>query len=98
MLPLEDPAGDLMDITPDGKYVMVAFRGPAPVSVPHSAQGSCPGIGIIEIDDSGTTGRLAGVLRTTNNVADEVEIKAGSFPGGVPYSGAERKLPKADTK
>jgi hypothetical protein len=89
MLPLDDPAGDLMDITPDGKYLMVAFRGPAPVSVKHSAQGSCPGIGIVQIDENGTTGRLAGVLRTTNKVGD-VEITEGLFSGGVPYSGAER--------
>jgi hypothetical protein len=61
-LPLNDPAPDLMDITPDGKYLMVAFRGPAPVSVPHSAQGSCPGVGIVQVDGS-NTGRLVGVLR-----------------------------------
>ena len=41
-LPLNDPAPDLLEATPDGKYLMVAFRGPAPVSVTHSAQGSCP--------------------------------------------------------
>lgn len=41
-LPLNDPAPDLLEATPDGKYLMVAFRGPAPVSVSHSAQGSCP--------------------------------------------------------
>jgi len=41
-LPLNDPAPDLLEATPDGKYLMVAFCGPAPVSVTHSAQGSCP--------------------------------------------------------
>ena len=50
-LPLNDPAPDLFEITPDGKYFVVAFRGPVPVSVPHGAQGSCPGVGLIEITE-----------------------------------------------
>jgi len=29
--PLNDPAPDLFEATPDGKYMMIAFRGPAPV-------------------------------------------------------------------
>ena len=41
-LPLNDPAPDLMELTPDGKFLVIAFRGPVPVSVSHSAQGSCP--------------------------------------------------------
>ena len=41
-LPLNDPAPDLMEFTPDGKYLAVGFRGPVPVSVAHTAQGSCP--------------------------------------------------------
>lgn len=41
-LPLNDPAPDLMEFTPDGKYLAIAFRGPVPVSVAHTAQGSCP--------------------------------------------------------
>ena len=48
-LPLNDPAPDLFEITPDGKYFMIALRGPVPVSVGHAAQGSCPGVGIVEI-------------------------------------------------
>eukprot|EP00977_Amphora_coffeiformis_P014490 scaffold4060_cov190-Amphora_coffeaeformis.AAC.24 len=51
LLPLNDPAPDLFEITPDGKFFAVAFRGPVPVSVPHSAQGSCPGVGLIEITE-----------------------------------------------
>ncbi len=41
-LPLNDPAPDLMEFTPNGKYLAIAFRGPVPVSVSHTAQGSCP--------------------------------------------------------
>ena len=84
-LPQNDPAPDLLERTPDGRYLMVAFRGPRPVSVGHSAQGSCPGVGVVELLDGGASGRLVGVLRTTNTVDDT----QASAPGGYAYSGAE---------
>ena len=83
-----DPAPDLMDITPDGKYFAIAFRGPAPVTVGHGAQGSCPGVGIVEISDDGSSGRLVDVLRTTNTVSD---LNPSKMPdGGLFYYGDER--------
>ncbi|MGH1490775.1 MAG: hypothetical protein ACRBK7_15520 [Acidimicrobiales bacterium] len=85
-LPGNDPAPDLLERTPDGKYLMVAFRGPAPVSVTHSAQGSCPGVGIVELTEDGTSGRLVGVLRSTNTV----DTAPTAAPGGHAYTGAER--------
>lgn len=86
-LPLNDPAPDLMDNTPDGKYLVIALRGPAPVSVKHSAQGSCPGVGIVELPVSGAgSPRLAAVLRTTNSIDDS----PASAPGGHAYTGVER--------
>lgn len=86
LLPSNDPAPDLLDRTPDGKYLMIAFRGPAPVSVNHSAQGSCPGVGIVELTGDGSSGRLVGVLRTTNR-KDSAPTTA---PGGHAYEGIER--------
>ena len=85
-LPGNDPAPDLLEATPDGRYLMVGLRGPAPVSVTHSAQGSCPGVGIVALTDRGASGRMVGVLRTTNTV-DTAPVSA---PGGHPYAGAER--------
>ncbi|MCQ8186228.1 hypothetical protein [Parvularcula maris] len=85
-LPVNDPAPDLLERTPDGKYLMIALRGPAPVSVQHSAQGSCPGVGIVELLNGGSSGRLVGVLRSTNSVDDSPQ----NAPGGYPYAGAER--------
>ncbi len=84
-LPANDPAPDLMESTPDGKYMAVALRGPIPVSVTHSAQGSCPGVGIIRVLAGGKRGKLATVLRTTN-VVDDTPVSA---PGGHAYTGAE---------
>lgn len=84
-LPANDAAPDLMENTPDGKYLAVALRGPIPVSVTHSAQGSCPGVGMIRLLGNGKYGKLATVLRTTNTV-DDTPVSA---PGGHPYVGAE---------
>ncbi len=85
-LPGNDAAPDLLDVTPDGRYLAIAFRGPVPVSVNHSAQGSCPGVGIVELGDDGASGRLVGVLRTTN----AVDTSVGDAPGGQSYAGTER--------
>lgn len=87
-LPSNDPAPDLFEHTPDGKYLMVALRGPAPVSVSHGAQGSCPGVGVVELTEGGTSGKLVAVLRTTNTVPDQVATV--SAPGGYAYAGSER--------
>ncbi|MGI0479816.1 hypothetical protein ACN4EE_03410 [Geminocystis sp. CENA526] len=57
-LPKNDPAPDLMEASPDGKYVFVALRGAIPVSVAHSGQGSCPGVGVIEVKENGASGHL----------------------------------------
>lgn len=87
-VPSNDPAPDLCEATPDGDYLMVAFRGPAPVSVNHSAQGSCPGVGVVEIKGNGRRGRLVTVLRTTNTVEDLIDEIP--IPGGQTYTGNER--------
>ncbi len=84
-LPSNDPAPDLLEATPDGKYLMVALRGPRPVSVGHSAQGSCPGVGIIELLSNGETGKLVEVLRTTNTI----DNSGAQAPGGHAYTGME---------
>ncbi|MEA2079312.1 MAG: hypothetical protein U9P00_05555, partial [Pseudomonadota bacterium] len=84
-LPANDPAPDLLENTPDGKYLAVALRGPVPVSVTHSAQGSCPGVGMIRVLGNGKRGKLATVLRTTNTVDDTPQ----SAPGGHPYTGTD---------
>lgn len=87
LLQRNDPAPDLFEFTPDGRYIMVALRGPTPVSVSHAAQGSCPGVGVVEITEGGKSGRLVDVLRSTNTV-DTVPV--GAVPGGIDYAGMER--------
>jgi hypothetical protein len=91
-LPLNDPAPDLTESTPDGMYVAIAFRGPAPVTVNHSTQGSCPGVGIVRLTKGGKSGELVTILRTTNLVTDVFTGTAGgvTVPGGINYKGMER--------
>ena len=88
-LPGNDPAPDLMEASPDGKYLMSAFRGPAPASVLHAAQGSCPGVGVIKLLANGKRGKLATVLRTSHSTPD-IAPGGGTAPGGIEYIGAER--------
>lgn len=82
-----DPAPDLMQATPDNKYLVVALRGPIPVSVNHASQGSCPGIGVIELTQRGASGKLVSVLRASNTV-DTVKVDIPA-PGGYAYQGNE---------
>ena len=78
-LPSNDPAPDLMEVSPDGKYLFVALRGPLPVSVSvgHSSQGSCPGVGVVELTDNGASGRLVSVLRSSNVIDGAIRPYCG---------------------
>ena len=84
-----DPAPDIADVTPDEEYIVVAFRGPVPVTFAHSTQGSCPGVGIVKLGMDGRMGSLVTVLRTTNEL---VVTTPPPTPAGViqSYSGLER--------
>ena len=73
----DDPAPDLVDVTPDGRMIVVSFRGSNPITVKHAALGSCPGFGVVTLSDDGATGALTHVFRTflpdatgTRNLSD----------------------------
>jgi DNA-binding beta-propeller fold protein YncE len=69
-----DPAPDLVDAAPGGNWLFVALRGSLPLSGdPHIATGTTPGLGIIQVDRNGSTGRLAALLRISNIDATGVE-------------------------
>ena len=86
----DDPAPDSADISPDGRLI-IAFRGPHPVSVKHAALGSCGGIGVVTLEGDGSTGTLTHVFRTfladatgTRNLSDihaaVIRIKGPNIP------------------
>ena len=57
-----DPAPDLFDLSPDGRFMFASLRGPNPASG-HEAFGSTPGVGVIDVRRSGRDGALVGVAR-----------------------------------
>ena len=66
----DDPAPDLLDVSPDGAYVFVGTRGPNPLTGNHkevnNAKGSTPGVGVITVTDGGKGGEFVGIARITN--------------------------------
>ena len=58
----DDPAPDLFDLSPDGRYMFTSLRGPNPSSG-YEAFGSTPGVGVIKVRWGGRSGRLSGVAR-----------------------------------
>jgi DNA-binding beta-propeller fold protein YncE len=68
-----DPAPDLLEISPDGKLVFMALRGPIPLTanVPgvDNAVGGTPGLGIVRVSRGGKEGELVAVVPITNVVA-----------------------------
>lgn len=65
-----DPAPDLMDVAPDGQYVFVGLRGPAPLTgndkTVNNAKGTIPGVGVIHVDAGGKVGHYKGQAAITN--------------------------------
>lgn len=66
----QDPAPDLMDVSPDSQYVFVGLRGPIPLSgndkTVNNAKGTIPGVGVIHADAEGKVGHYKGQATITN--------------------------------
>ena len=84
-----DPAPDLIDVSPDGGWVFVALRGPAPLSAnvegANNAVGSTPGLGVARVGFDGRSGALVGV-------ASIVHLDAGGAVTADPHGLAVRSL------
>ena len=61
-----DPTPDLLDISPDEKYIFMSLRGPNPLTgnnpAFNNAAGSTPGVGIIRVQQGGKRGRFIALL------------------------------------
>lgn len=79
-----DPTPDLMDISPDGKFVYAALRGPCPVTgnAPSvdNAVGATPGVGVIKVQAGGFTGRVVAVAPISNPSSPFVCATVGGTP------------------
>ncbi|WP_437680128.1 hypothetical protein [Sorangium sp. So ce131] len=70
----EDPAPDLLDISPSGSRFFVTLRGPTPLSGdPHASVGSTPGVGVVHVTQHGRSGKLKAIVPITNKDAGGVE-------------------------
>ncbi len=69
---LGDVAPDLIDLSPSGKVVFIAQRGPVPVSANNpnfdNAKGDKPGVGVLAVKKGGKDGRAKNHLPITNNI------------------------------
>jgi hypothetical protein len=64
-----NPAPDLVDVSPSGDLLLVALRGPTPLTGdPHNATGTTPGLGVVRVSPEGTGGELVAVLGISNPV------------------------------
>ncbi len=68
----DDPAPDLIDVSPQSDYVFVNMRGITPLTGNHpsvnNAKGSTPGVAVIKVNDEGRGGEVVGVARVSNNI------------------------------
>jgi len=53
-------APDIMGLSPDGRRVFIALRGPNNLTGGPTAKGETPGIAVLEVTDEGRTGRRIG--------------------------------------
>jgi hypothetical protein len=71
-----DPAPDLLDRSPTGHRVFMAFRGPNPLTgnAPgvNNAVGSTPGLGVVRVKAGGRDGELEAIV-PISRIVDGVE-------------------------
>jgi DNA-binding beta-propeller fold protein YncE len=48
-IPFTGPSPDIIDFSPDGRYLFITLRGPEPRSGPHAIAGETPGVAIFDV-------------------------------------------------
>lgn len=68
----DDPAPDLLGISPGGNRVFMTLRGPLPLTgnapAVNNAVGSTPGVGVVRVEEGGLSGTFQAVARITHVV------------------------------
>ena len=65
----QSPAPDIVALSPDGRAVYAATRGPNPLSGAHAATGDAPGLLVLEVRKDGREGAVRGHAAVSNVVA-----------------------------
>jgi hypothetical protein len=69
-----DPAPDLGELSPNGKFMYVSMRGAVPLSGdPHASTGDAPGIGVVKLKQDGRSGEFKAVVRVSNIDSSNVD-------------------------
>ena len=69
-----DPTPDLGVIAPSGNRIFVSLRGPLPLSGdPHASTGATPGLGVVQLQQDGSTGVMKAIAPISNVGSDGVE-------------------------
>jgi hypothetical protein len=66
-----DPAPDLLGISPGGNRVFMTLRGPVPLTgnaAVNNAVGNTPGVGVVRVEDGGRNGTFQAVARISHVV------------------------------
>jgi hypothetical protein len=64
----QQPALDIVGISPDERFLYAANRGPRPLSGAHAATGTTPGVMVLELLEGGRTGAVRAIAPITNLV------------------------------
>lgn len=79
--PSSDPTPDIVELSPDGRTIFAALRGPKPQTGAHASAGTTPGLGIVRVDKGGVSGTLTDVLRTS--IVNPIDGSEESDPHGI---------------
>lgn len=82
------PSTDIVDISPDGRFLYAATRGPAPLSGAHAASGESPGLLVIEVLGNGDRGAVRGHAAVSNPTLDTSLERADPHGLAVRHTGA----------
>lgn len=62
-----DPTPDLLATSPNGSHVFMSLRGPNPLTAdPHVSTGSTPGVGVVKVQEGGSSGTFEALAPVTN--------------------------------
>lgn len=84
-----DPAPDLMAVSPKGKYVFIALRGPCPltanVATVNNAVGATPGVMVVKAKEGGKGGEVLGIASITKPSPAAFNCASRTDDDGAPF-------------